>query len=435
MFKKYTILVLLSLTLSSKTFALHCSTPVTVSDLLSVPRFGSSHVALNEKGDAFVTWVGYKEGNGDVLLVAVKSAKAPWSIPQRIPSQQYSTTFLRSDIDAAGKMSVYWSEDSTDILRVKYAQKRNEETWSEPIDLKNVNYSELQDETKLGYLESILIKGYCEYARNDDTILAVNQNYIDSERYLQCFWFKNESWSQPQTLSTIPWYTSVNVALNRSNDAVVVFSCYKNKDVQPKFKRKIQAMVCTDETWSSPVDISILSDNAYSPKVAIDEEGNCLAVWEIKHNKKYGISTAFKPAGEEWQSQVDFFPEDGRNSYLNPRVVWDNRKNFVITWERRKSNKTEYWPPSVKWNSPAIPVIKWNYKRTVKGSIFGCVFSIKTKRMSEPALLSNCIPDADEHFVAFDKNGKGMIIWVASNNLDDQFIQVADLIVDEANKE
>src|SRR5579872_359180 len=84
-------------------------------------------------------------------------------------------------------------------------------------------------------------------------------------------------------------------------------------------------LMCTDISWSSPPDLlSTLNVNASNPQVAMDANGNVVAVW-IENES---VKSKSKPIGMSWGSEATL---SNSNSTL-PHLVCDSNGNATAVW-------------------------------------------------------------------------------------------------------
>jgi hypothetical protein len=93
-------------------------------------------------------------------------------------------------------------------------------------------------------------------------------------------------------------------------------------------------------TWQTPVEISEAGLDAGSPDVALDPTGAAVVTWSAAASSFVGsksavIQAAVRPAGSAWQAPVDI-SEAGQevdNPQLEPKVAIDPQGNAIAVWE------------------------------------------------------------------------------------------------------
>jgi hypothetical protein len=84
--------------------------------------------------------------------------------------------------------------------------------------------------------------------------------------------------------------------------------------------------------WLSPVNLSAVGENAEAPQVAVDPQGNAVALWERSNGTNEIIQGAVRPAGGVWQEPVSLSAA-GEEAF-DPQVTVDPQGNAVAVWER-----------------------------------------------------------------------------------------------------
>jgi len=85
-------------------------------------------------------------------------------------------------------------------------------------------------------------------------------------------------------------------------------------------------------TWLSPVDLSAnwRGPVAWTPQVAIDSEGDAVAVWTLENGGKGIVQSASRPAGGAWSAPVTLSATAQR--LTNPQVAVDPKGDAVAVW-------------------------------------------------------------------------------------------------------
>ncbi len=81
--------------------------------------------------------------------------------------------------------------------------------------------------------------------------------------------------------------------------------------------------------WSSPTVIS--SKNATQPAIAVDPQGNSVAVWVSKEHSETFIQSASRIVGSDWKLIPFSLSQEGQNGDL-PKVAVDNSGNAIAIW-------------------------------------------------------------------------------------------------------
>ena len=167
------------------------------------------------------------------------------------------------------------------------------------------------------------------------------------------------SWSVPQDLSTAGEKASrPEVAIDARGDAVAV---WQRLTLAATFfvdaRYAVQASTRpAGGSWSSvPQDLSTADQNAYEPQVALDAQGDAVAVWtkQIRSSVRV-IQASTRPVGKSWGAAEDLSSDTGNAD--DPRVALGGQGNAVAAWRRGDGNNVGsdhgFLPSSDHKNSP-----------------------------------------------------------------------------------
>jgi hypothetical protein len=115
--------------------------------------------------------------------------------------------------------------------------------------------------------------------------------------------------------------------------------------------------------WLPPVDISESGEAAGAPHVVLDSAGNATAVWERWNGTDTVVESAYRPAGEGWEAPVDLSEPElesevipGANDASSPRIAVDRNGNVTVVWERYAGSKIVVQsvdrPAGGSWTAP-----------------------------------------------------------------------------------
>jgi len=91
--------------------------------------------------------------------------------------------------------------------------------------------------------------------------------------------------------------------------------------------------------WLAPVNLSEAVQNKDNPHVAIDSQGDAVAVWELSNGINQVVQAAVRPVGGAWQTPVNLSQEEGHGlEKLEPQVAMDPQGNAVAAWDRFSSS-------------------------------------------------------------------------------------------------
>ncbi len=138
------------------------------------------------------------------------------------------------------------------------------------------------------------------------------------------------AWSQSVALSDVNGYAAEpDIAIDPQGNATAVWT------IGPQFEYGFvqTATHPAGGTWSQPVALSDESEAAALPHIASDSQGNLTAIWD-SGGEEGVIQSKTRPAGGEWSSAaVDISDEDGLSSY--PQIAIDGQGDVVAVWQQK----------------------------------------------------------------------------------------------------
>jgi hypothetical protein len=100
------------------------------------------------------------------------------------------------------------------------------------------------------------------------------------------------------------------------------------------------AVPAAEAEWLPPANISEASEAAGNPHVVLDSEGNATAVWDRWNGTDTVVESAYRPAGEGWEAPIDLSEPElegevvpGSNDAQSPQIAVDRNGNVTVLWE------------------------------------------------------------------------------------------------------
>lgn len=147
--------------------------------------------------------------------------------------------------------------------------------------------------------------------------------------------------------------------------------------------------------FATAVPISDAGRTAWFPQVAFDPQGNALAVWTRSDGAFFRIQAALRPAGGNFGAAQTISPAGESASF--PQVAFDGAGNALVAWVAPDTMKAAFRPA---------------------GGSFGAVDTL-----SAAGSLTN------EFDVGFDRQGNAMVAWPRKASAD---LEVVDARVEAA---
>ena len=107
-------------------------------------------------------------------------------------------------------------------------------------------------------------------------------------------------------------------------------------------------------SWGPPTPISQTDDPAVGPSVAADPHGNAVAVWRRDSESSDSVQAAYRPAGGSWSEPVDISAPIDFISAVH--VAMDDQGNAVAVWDWNDNDTSEIQaavrPAGGDWSDP-----------------------------------------------------------------------------------
>jgi hypothetical protein len=248
-------------------------------------------------------------------------------------------------------------------------------------------------------------------------------------RPLHGLWQAPRDLSAPSSLAGAP-----QVAFDRDGNALAV---WERSDGNHLF---VQASSRSRPSgrWSKPQDLSRGGGDCVFPQVAIDADGNALAVWLRSVNGFWSVQAAFRPRGSTWQppETIDREPAGA----VSPQVVFDPRGNAVAAWAALVGTKWAIMTAdrlrAGGWGKPealalagdyprvrlrlavdgrGAAVVVWEGLHALHSVIQAAVRSTPRQQWSGVRDLSDDSSDAVSPQLAVDGRGDVAVVWTRTN--------------------
>lgn len=263
--------------------------------------------------------------------------------------------------------------------------------------------------------------------------VAVWQGYDGSNYIIQSSSLPyGGSWSSPSNLSaTLQDAQGPEVAVDSLGNAVAVWSRFDGTD------SIIQgATLPIGGSWSTAVNISVSGGNADSPELAMDffgTVGNAVAIWHRYNGTNFIVQSSELPSGGSWSTPVNISPS-GQDALIPEIAVDPNGNALAICTRYDGTNFTtrsairmygDTWGPSIVLSEPGqtasqgnVAVDKDGNGVVVWSQFDGSNYVIQASYVpyggswSTPQSISITGEDAFTPMVVSDPAGNSVAVWV-----------------------
>ena len=301
------ILSALFLMLSVHLTSLEINTWSTPADTISSTGVNASdpHIAMDGSGNVIAAWL-----ENSLVVSKTKLLNDSWSSLDTLSATGASSPKIV--VDPAGNATAVWVESGA----VKAATKPFSSSWGTPVTLSASGSSSAQ----------IAIR-----SNGDVVAVWVASGFINSATKLY-----NQNWqTTPDTLSAAG-ADSPQVAVGADGTVIAVW--HANNTIT-SIDNVFAASKPIAGTWSAAATISNPAINSLYPQVAVDPNGNAMALWfRCNHlNSTYSNvvlqSSSLPSSGYSWSNPVDVSSPAARNpADLIARIKYSDSGYAVAAW-------------------------------------------------------------------------------------------------------
>ncbi len=410
----------------------------------------NQQVAMDNNGNAVIVWQQYDNANWQIFKSEYRNSAwtHPSSVTDNISPDGQNAEHPQVAMDDNGNAVIAWHQSDGANEQIFKSEYRNG-AWTHPSSVTDNISPDLQNVYGL----------HVAMDNNGNAIIVWYQSVDGINAQIFKSEYRNSAWTHPASLTDNispdgQPAEHPQVAMDDNGNAVIAWHQYDNANWQI-FKSEYR-----NGAWTHP---SSLTDNispdgtwAYISQVAMDDNGNAVIVWQQKSNvidweifkSEYRNSAWTHPS-----SLTDNISPDGQSAY-SPRVAMDNNGNAVIVWYQFAGTewqafKSEYrngaWThpssltdnispdgqsadsPQVAMDNNGNAVIVWYQFAGTNYQIFKSEY--RNGAWTHPSSLTDNISpdgqDAHEDYpqVAMDNNGNAVIVWGQSDGAKNQIFK------------
>jgi PKD domain len=242
------------------------------------------------------------------------------------------------------------------------------------------------------------------------------------------------AWQQPRDLSRPSLQARApQVTFDAEGNAVAVWERFDGM----RLVVQTASFSASTERWSIPQTLSGPGGDSLSPEVAVDGDGNALAVWARSGAGRWAVQSAYRPRRGLWgQAQTIVSAVE----VVSPQVIFDVRGGAVAAWAAligtSWSIETADRPPGGPWSAPEVLAASGEYPRVrlllgvdgrgnvfalweglngVRPAVEAAVRPASQGRWSPARQLSDDTGDAVSPQLAVDSRGDAVAVWARSD--------------------
>jgi hypothetical protein len=381
-------------------------------------------IAMDSDGNAMVVWYMY-DGISYYRIYArhYTSLTKSWSTATPIDNGSNDATDPSVAMDPNGNAMTAWMQ--TDSNRSIYANHYNAAgTWE--------GTTVIETGTQAAFPPSIAMdssgNAMAVWRQRDD---AGHDNIYANHYAFGGTW--NAGATKIDTLDTAT--INPRVAMDSHGNAMAI---WMQKDTSNRQRIYASRYACGSGfcLWSSPETINSTDGEATNPKqIAMDPDGNAIAVWEQIDSGAHGNIYANRYTyGGSWNATTTQI--DGLDTYASwPQVAMDANGNAMAVWQQINSSSTtdihaSHYGAGGQWESAVIidnesgdakrariamdpdgnAMAVWYQNVSGHNRIFASHYGAGTT-WERPVMLENKSGDAEHPRIVMDANGNAMAVW------------------------
>lgn len=295
-------------------------------------------LAVDPSGDAVAAWSNFGS-NEKVEASNTTTPGAGWSSPTELAENSYDMMLEppepRVAIDSHGDGVAVWEIYENHKWYVQASQMPAGGAWQTPVQLAETNDP---GRPQVAFdAQGDALATWTTYSGHD----AIEVSELPS----------GGSWQTPTQISgSGEEAAGAQLAINAGGDAIVAWTTWNGSS-----NHVVAAELPAGGTWQTPAQISNAGSEDVNPQVAIDEQGDVVAVWEHNNGGQQVVQAAQMPAGGAWQSTASQLSESGEPAY-GPQLASNAQGDAVVVWERWDGNgyvdQAAQLPAGGSWQTP-----------------------------------------------------------------------------------
>lgn len=322
-------------------------------------------IAIDSSGDAVAVWL-RSNGANPIVQTASRPAGGSWSAPENLSTAGQEATVPQVAMDGAGDAVVVWVRSNGSNKIVQAASRgAGGGVWSAPVDLSEVGQDAGNPQVAIDPAGDAV--AVWERSNGANTIIQAARRPSGGS------WTVATDLSEPGLSAT-----ATQVAIDPEGEAVAVWNRVSGANTIIQ-----SSSAPAGGSWSPALDISEAAPSTGAARVAMDADGEAVAVWRRSNGANTVIQGAGRPPGGSWSTPVTL-SELGQNSN-QPRVAVDPDGDAFVAWTR----------------AGALPAQVAS--RAAGGS------------WSTPVVISEAGATATQAQVAVDSGGDAVVVWQRSN--------------------
>ncbi len=328
-------------------------------------------IAMSANGNAMAVWKQYSSAsNSDTILARRYTAGAGWSGAETISSGSGSATDPQIAVDANGNALAVWSQQDGAYYSI-YANSYRNGLWGTAVTIETDNNG---NATRPQVAFDANGNALAVWAQSNGVVTHVWAN-----RYATSI-FVVGSWATARMIETVNSGNAEipQLAVDPNGNAMAIwlkwdgtrYNLWANRFTVPSLDWGTATLIEHEDLG-----------HAGNASIAVDASGNAMAVWAQHNGTISNIWVDRYTAGTGWASAELL---ETNNTYADfPRVAVDASGNAMAVWNQYRSHYFNRYVPGTGWSTAAL---------VIAGSIY----------TNEPTQAAR---------FAFDASGNALAVW------------------------
>ncbi len=170
-------------------------------------------------------------------------------------------------------------------------------------------------------------------------------------------------WAGAESISNNPPETpslDAGIAMNSSGSAIAVWEQFEGGEFFSIWSAQFEP----DIGWALPETIMVLSPSQTYPKVAVDEQGDALLVWQKYSGTTFHLSSAWRDHGDSGWHLPELVEQDEANSSFGFDVAIGHAGEAVVAWKIDDGIDVNLWA------NVRSPLTGWAQEEVISQSPF-----------------------------------------------------------------
>jgi PKD domain len=316
--------------------------PVNLAEEEHEDSFGP-YVGMDGQGDALAVW-----GGGSDTNETFRPAGGSWQAPGSLAGEDRGVGDPCVAVSTQGEAVGLWAAGFTKgALVIQAALKPSGGSWQAPVVVAEAH-------------EDVIRFSGCHVAidsRGDAQAVWIGNGFIIQSVYKPA----GQDWQEPASVTEVEslsekGHSAIDpqVAFDSQGDALAEWTIAGPYGAATEESVIQASSKPAGGMWQTPADLSAPGQEAYVPQLAMDSQGDALALWDLHSGEHRTVQVAMRLAGSAWQQAADLSEPD-ENAY-HPELVMDAQGDAVAAWEVERGRdwtvQSVVRPAGEGWRAP-----------------------------------------------------------------------------------